>query len=359
MGRLRESIMTHLWVRAEQRANEQRVGITPEGAAHLITQGMQVSVEESSCRALPIEGYREAGCHIVAENSWVDAPENAIIFGLKELPADGTPLRHRHIMFGHAFKGQHEGQVLLQRFRAGGGMLLDLEYLMDEAGTRLAAFGYWAGYAGAALSLQSWLAQQQGGMMPPARVYTSSEQMLEEIRNELSQCVRKPRVIVIGFRGRAGQGAMDLCQTLHLPTTGWDRDDTVHGGPFPKILEHDIFLNCIFANETTPVFVSQASVQNGARVLSVIGDIACDPDSDYNPIPLYKEATTWLEPVVRVAEHPPLDIMAIDNLPSLLPIEASQDYAAQLLPVLLQVGDVNTGVWRRAQAIFRRHRDAL
>jgi saccharopine dehydrogenase (NAD+, L-lysine-forming) len=25
--------MTHLWVRAEQRPNEERVGITPEGAA--------------------------------------------------------------------------------------------------------------------------------------------------------------------------------------------------------------------------------------------------------------------------------------------------------------------------------------
>lgn len=352
--------MTHLWVRAEQRANEERVGLTPEGTAQLIAEGMQVSVEESHCRAIPIDGYREAGCRIVAENSWQEAPEEAIIFGLKELPADGTPLRHRHIMFGHAFKGQHEGQIVLQRFRAGGGTLFDLEYLVDDEGRRLAAFGYWAGYAGAALSLQSWLAQQQGSVMPPARVYPSSEAMLEEIRSELSQCAaRQPRAIVIGFRGRAGQGAMDLCQTLNLATTSWDRENTAHGGPFPDILEHDIFLNCIFANETTPVFVPQTALQDEARVLSVIGDISCDPDGDYNPIPLYSEATTWLEPVVRVAEQPPLDIMAIDNLPSMLPIEASQDYAAQLLPVLLQLDDVDAGAWGKAKAIFRQHVAAL
>ena len=31
---------------------------------------------------------------------------------LKELPEDGTPLAHRHIMFGHAYKGQPAGRVL-------------------------------------------------------------------------------------------------------------------------------------------------------------------------------------------------------------------------------------------------------
>ena len=35
----------------------------------------------------------------------------------------------------------------------GGGALLDLEYLTDDHGRRLAAFGYWAGYVGAALAV--------------------------------------------------------------------------------------------------------------------------------------------------------------------------------------------------------------
>ena len=51
----------HLWVRAEQRAHEERVGLTPEGAAALVTAGIQVTVEASSVRAIGIEGYRKAG----------------------------------------------------------------------------------------------------------------------------------------------------------------------------------------------------------------------------------------------------------------------------------------------------------
>jgi saccharopine dehydrogenase (NAD+, L-lysine-forming) len=41
--------------------------------------------------------------------------------------------------------------------------------------------------------------------------------------------------------------------------------------------------------------------------------------------------------------------MAIDNLPSLLPRESSEDYAAQLLPSLLTLGAIGEGVWARAQ----------
>jgi saccharopine dehydrogenase (NAD+, L-lysine-forming) len=51
-----------------------------------------------------------------------------------------------------------------------------------------------------------------------------------------------------------------------------------------------------------------------------------------------------------------LDVTAIDNLPSLLPVESSQDYAAQLLPSLLTLGSLETGVWGRAKAEFQRHR---
>lgn len=126
--------MVHLWVRAEQRANEERVGLTPEGAARLIAAGVRVTVEQSHCRAIGIDGYRAAGCTIAPENSWPEAPAEAIIFGLKELPEDGTPLIHRHILFGHAYKGQPAGQVLLRRFKAGGACFTIWNSLSTTAG---------------------------------------------------------------------------------------------------------------------------------------------------------------------------------------------------------------------------------
>lgn len=345
--------MTHLWVRAEQRPNEERVGLTPEGAAALVKAGLQVTVERSSVRAIPIDGYAAAGCEIAEENFWPKAPSDAIIFGLKELPEDGTPLTHRHIMFGHAYKGQPAGQVLLKRFKAGGGTLYDLEYLVDETGRRVAAFGYWAGYAGAAVSLKAWAAQQRGGLVGPVAKYMGKQALLDDLEQELSGMGR-PRALVIGALGRVGTGASDLCSALGVAVTKWDMAETASGGPFPEVLEHEIFLNCILARPGCPVFVP-ATAKTDPRKLSVIGDIACDPTSDFSPIKVYDRATDWMAPALRVAEDPPLDVMAIDNLPSLLPVESSQDYAAQLLPSLMTLTDLNAGVWARAKADFDKH----
>ncbi|ABF62840.1 saccharopine dehydrogenase (NAD+, L-lysine-forming) [Ruegeria sp. TM1040] len=347
--------MTHLWVRAEQRLNEDRVGLTPAGAKALLEAGIRVTVEESSSRAIPLQGYIDAGCEIAPENAWPDAPRDAIIFGLKELPDDGTPLPHRHIMFGHAFKGQHSGKELLRRFREGGGTLYDLEYLVDPSGRRVAAFGYWAGYAGAAVTLKAWAAQQRGETCGPVGVYKNKDALLADLGRELDATgADRPKAIVIGALGRVGTGAADLCEAMGVAVTKWDMNETASGGPFPEILDHDLFLNCIFARPGTPVFVPKEAL-TAARNLTAIGDVACDPDSDYNPVPVYSRATTWDAPVVRVANDPVLDVMAIDNLPSMLPAESSEDYADQLLASLLTLSDLDAGVWGRAKAVFDEH----
>lgn len=345
----------HLWVRAEQRDNETRVGLTPEGAAKLLDAGFAVTVEESNTRVIPIDRYAAAGCAIAPAYSWPEAPDGAIIFGLKELPDDGTPLRHAHIMFGHAFKGQAAGRVLLDRFKAGGGVLYDLEYLTDKTGRRVAAFGYWAGFAGAAVAMKCWIAQMHGALAGPVHPYPNADALTAELKTELNALSeRRPTALIIGALGRVGAGAGDLCQALDVGTTGWDMAETAHGGPFPQILAHDIFFNCILAGPDTPVFVQEdAPVQS--RQLRVIGDIACDPDSDFNPVRVYDHTTNWDAPALRVHEDPPLDVTAIDNLPSMLPLESSQDYAGQLLPTLLALKDRDSDVWARAQDTFRSH----
>lgn len=344
----------HLWVRAEQRDNETRVGITPEGVAKLIAAGIKVTVEDSATRCIPTDRYTTAGADIAPQNTWPEAPKDAIIFGLKELPDDGTPLPHRHIMFGHAFKGQPAGQVLLNRFRAGGGTLYDLEYLVSEDNRRVAAFGYWAGYAGAAVALKCWVAQQHGKIAGPVAPYPSSNHLLADLQSDLvATGAHRPTALIIGALGRVGTGAADLCEVMGVPTTRWDMAETAHGGPFPAVLAHDIFFNCILARPGTPVFVP-ANAPHMARRLSVIGDIACDPDSNFSPIKVYDRTTTWDAPALRVHHAPALDVTAIDNLPSMLPVESSEDYADQLLPSLLGLGDLSEGVWGRARATFDR-----
>ncbi|MCA0961712.1 saccharopine dehydrogenase [Salipiger bermudensis] len=348
--------MTHLWVRAEQRPNEERVGITPDGVAALIAQGLRVTVEDSATRIILTQAYREAGAEIAPEGSWPEAPDDALIFGLKELPEDSTPLRHRHIMFGHAYKGQPAGQVLLQRFAAGGGTLYDLEYLVDSEGRRVAAFGYWAGYAGAAVSLFAWTAQQNGEVCAPVSTWGDAAAMEAELAAALAATgAELPRAIVIGALGRVGTGASDLCEKMGVAVTRWDMAETASGGPFPEVLDHGLFLNCILARPGTPVFVP-ASAPTDPRTLAVIGDIACDPDSDFSPVKVYDRATSWEAPVLRVHDTPVLDVMAIDNLPSLLPLESSHDFAGQLLPWLKQLDALDAGVWGRAGDSFNTYK---
>lgn len=75
------------------------------------------------------------------KGSWRDAPSDAIIIGLKELPEnDDTPLPHTHIMFAHCYKQQAGWKDVLGRFKRGNGTLLDLEFLTDEKGLYLSLF---------------------------------------------------------------------------------------------------------------------------------------------------------------------------------------------------------------------------
>lgn len=348
--------MTHLWLRIEHRDDEFRTGLTPEGAAQLLAAGFRVTVEDGPARELPTEDYAATGCTIAAPGSWPGAPADAIILGLKELPDADSPLTHRHIYFGHAYKGQPGADRLLRRFRDGGGALYDLEALTDGAGRRVAAFGYWAGYAGAAVSLRAFAAQARGGMLAGQSRWHGRADLQAKVAADLDAAGVRPRSLVIGALGRVGTGAADLCREMGLEVTLWDLDETAHGGPFPEILAHDILFNCILARPGSPVFVPKPALTT-PRALRVIGDIACDPGVPYSPIPLYAAATDWDAPVVRVHSNPVLDIMAIDNLPALLPLESSLDFSAQLLPHLLALDAAAApgGVWARARAVFDAH----
>ena len=345
--------MALLWLRAEARPTERRTPLLPKGAAHLIDAGFEISVEASPMRVVPDADFAAAGCRIVPGGSWREAPSAAFILGLKELPEEDLPLGHRHIMFGHAYKGQPEAAALLRRFRDGGGMLFDIEYLADDSGRRVAAFGYYAGFVGAGVTLLALAAQRRGAVLPPLTPWSSSEALCDVVADALGG--PKPDALIVGARGRVGTGAADLMARVGvLGQTLWDIEDTAHGGPFPEILDNEVFINGILAGPGAPVFVPPEAV-SGPRRLRMIGDIACDPGGPYNPVPLYDAPTTWDAAVVQVAQDPPLGIMAIDNLPSLLPREASVEFADQFLTHLETLTAPEAGIWGRAADIFAEH----
>jgi saccharopine dehydrogenase (NAD+, L-lysine-forming) len=189
-----------IWLRAESRPTEYRAPLSPRDAGTLVAAGVAVTVECSGQRVFPDAAYAGFGCRLAEPGSWSTAPGDALILGLKELPGAPGELRHRHAFFGHAFKCQPGAAALLARFQRGGGMLLDLEYLTDAEGERVAAFGHWAGFMGAALGVLA-LAGPLGSLAPfdcPALV-----DALRAAAPALAGC----RSLVIGARGRSGRGA--------------------------------------------------------------------------------------------------------------------------------------------------------
>lgn len=336
-----------LWMRTETRPTERRAPLTPEDALRLVRQGVRITVEESAHRVFPLDAYEAAGCRTAPAGSWSRAaPGSAYVLGLKELPPTPELLHHRHVYFGHAYKGQAQAAELLRRFAAGGGTLLDLEYLADAQGRRLAAFGYWAGYAGAALAAL----HARGALTSP---------LVPLPRPELDARLRPAapdglRALVIGAGGRSGRGACDALTTAGIAVTRWDRTAT-RSLDRAALLGHDILVNAVLTTRPVPPFLTPADLEAaGPRRLSVIADITCDTGSELHLLPVYDRLTDWTAPARRLpAGGPPVDVIAIDNLPSLLPAEAARAFSADLLPKLLDLHAPSPDPdWLRCRAAF-------
>ncbi len=153
--------------------------------------------------------------------------------------------------------------------------------------------------------------------------------------------------------GRSGKGAVQLCDEAGVDVTRWDLEETRKGGPFAEVLAFDLLLNCVFVQKMIPPFVTRDLLSSAERQLSLICDVSCDPYGEYNPLPIYDACTTFDAPIARRIDGPnPLDLIAIDHLPSLLPVESSQDFCSQLTPYLLQLPHDDQGVWQRARDVF-------
>jgi hypothetical protein len=111
----------------------------------------------------------------------------------------------------------------------------------------------------------------------------------------------------------------------------------------------DIMMNCIFYNKKAPRFFEVEDMLRPDFALQVIADISCDimPGSS---VPVTVQASSIKDPVfgfdprtasvVAPFRHDAVDVMAIDNLPSELPRDASVFFGKQLIdnivPELLQ-----------------------
>ncbi|RDX56030.1 saccharopine dehydrogenase [Lentinus brumalis] len=363
-----------LWLRCEKKEFERRTAITPTTAKKLIDAGFEIFVERDDQRIFRDQEYEAVGCKLVENNSWPSAPKDIPIIGLKELPESDDPLPHTHIQFAHCYKQQGGWSKVLARFHRGGGTLYDLEFLTDDQGRRVAAFGYHAGFAGAAAGALAFAAEKAGKPLGQLEPYENEQAMVDDVKRVLGGSGKGLKAMVIGALGRCGRGAVDLFRKIGVEEDDivkWDMAETAKGGPFPEILEADIFVNCIYLSSPIPPFMTRETIAAAGknRRLRVVVDVSCDTTNPHNPIPIYSVNTTFDKPTVpvevgnnviltylsrRSEGNPPLAMVSIDHLPTLLPREASEQFSAALLPSLLELPNRKSArVWVEAEKLFR------
>ncbi|EJT99872.1 saccharopine dehydrogenase [Dacryopinax primogenitus] len=347
-----------LWLRCETKPFERRAALTPSTARELIKDGFTITVERDPQRIFDDEEYETVGCTLAKHSSWPEAPVDTPIIGLKELPISTMPLKHTHIQFAHCYKHQGGWREVLMRFHKGKGMLYDLEFLQDENGRRVAAFGYHAGFAGAAVGVFSWSKQGRIHNLEP---YETEAEMITAVKNAIAG--NPPRVMVMGALGRCGRGAVDLFKAVGIPDGNilkWDIAETAKGGPFDEILDVDIFVNCIYLSSKIPAFITadQISAAGPNRRLACVVDVSCDTTNPNNPLPVYSVNTNFRDPILLVPMgegNPPLQVCSIDHLPTLLPREASEQFSRDLLPSLKQLPTKSEAkIWKEAEVLYRR-----
>lgn len=140
------------------------------------------------------------------------------IIGLKELPESEEPICHTQIQFAHCYKNQAGWTSVLSRFHRGGGTLYDLEFLTDDNKRRVAAFGFYAGFTGAAAGVLAYAAQKrgEGQRLEKLEPYQNEQEMIKALKSALGDSLAGTRVLVMGALGRCGRGAVDLLEKVGL-----------------------------------------------------------------------------------------------------------------------------------------------
>jgi saccharopine dehydrogenase (NAD+, L-lysine-forming) len=318
-----------IFIRKETHLREYRTPLVPNDVKRLLQAGFSVYVQSSTERIYKDNEYEMAGAILTTDEWHAYNYQDALILGIKELDHLEKLHQHTHAYFSHSFKGQTGSKKTLRAFSESQSKLYDFEYFTSEDGKRLLSFGWYAGVTGAILGLQKELTRLQP--------WSSMENMLASVEPGSKQ----KKIAVIGWQGRCGSGVCDTLEKLQIPYTRFGREaDT------SKFCEYDVLYNCILLDTSyEKIWFSPLSPKPEYPILIV--DISCDYSKSNNPIAVYNAATTWEQPTIYPVEN--LGIIAIENMPSLIPKESSDHFSGILTRFLL---DTTDSVWDRALQIF-------
>lgn len=347
---------------------DNRVALSPVQVVKLNREypNSKIVVQSSNIRAFTDDEYRLAGVEVVDDVSECD-----VLFGIKEAQIDTLIPNKHYFFFGHIAKQQAYNRPLLQAMLNKGLTFTDYEYLVDDYGERVCAFGWWAGVVGVYYTLRGYGLKYNLFELPKP----DSKFTLAQMRTILAT-TKLPKVkILITGNGRVAQGAtymMRECRAQELTLDQFLGNEPVSsfsfyrasvdelvkrkdGKPFDRedfrlnpdayesnfikfALYTDIFISCHYWDPKAPVYLEQEDFNRYNLPIKMIGDITCDifgsikstirstthkdPYYDFNPI-TYKEEKPF-------TSHNNITVMAVDTCPNALAIDASEYFGEML-----------------------------
>jgi hypothetical protein len=349
-----------------------RVPLTPEQCAEAqVELPVRVVAQPSPIRCFNDAEFERHGIALQSDLSDCD-----ILLGVKEVPIEALIPGKTYLFFSHTIKKQPYNRPLLQAVLEKKIRLIDYEVLTDERGGRLIAFGFYAGIVGAHNGLWTW-ARRTGQFALPRLCESHDYAEVLEVYEKLQ--LPALRIVLTGG-GRVATGAVKnlrdmgieevspqdfLAKTFgqavftrlqaadyvaHRAGKAFDKGHFyAHGDEYQSTFHRywpstDIFINGIFYDPKAPRFFSTEDMCRPDFRIQVIADITCDL-MPHSSVPSTLRASKIADPVYGFdprnnAECPPfqpgsVDVMAIDNLPSELPRDASAFFGRQLLEKIL------------------------
>ena len=366
---------------------DRRVVVSPE-AAKLMTEkfpNIDLVIQTSENRCFIDQEYKDLGLTLVDDVSDCD-----ILMGVKEVAKSKLIANKKYLFFSHTAKEQDYNRPLLQKILANNIQIIDHEYLTDENGTRLVAFGRWAGLVGAYNGLLAYGEKTKRFSIKRANQCHD----LKELEQEIAKVDLGPVKILITGGGRVAHGAMEVLELVKgiekvtaqqfltkdfdhpvfCQIDPWDYLERNDGLPFdfkyfikhpckhtstfkPYTKVTDMFIACHFWDEKSPVFISKEDMKESDFKINLIADVSCDIDG---PIASTVRPSTIAEPIygycpdtgeeVDASNPKAVTVMAVDNLPGELPRNASVDFGSGLIEKVFPslFGEDSKGIIHRA-----------
>jgi len=355
---------------------DKRVALSPHFAAELdrSSMGVQIVVESSNDRVFSDLDYQKEGLEVVDSVNDCD-----VLLGVKEVPVAELLAGKTYFFFSHTHKMQSYNRSLLQALVSKNIRMIDYECLEWPKGGRILGFGRWAGIVGVYNGFKTWGLKQRTFDLKPAFECSGYSELLSELKK-----VDVPKIkIALTGTGRVAGGALEvlnhmgikevnpadfLKQEFDFPvftslknehlyrnkdhSLAWDErhfydNHEAYEGTFNAFAKStDLLINGMYWEDDMPALFTKEETGKKDFRIKVIADITCDVEGS---VPITLRATSIEDPVV--SWHPELqkevepysenaiDVMAVTNLPTELPSDASSDFgevlAAEIIPQLI------------------------